>query len=225
MRVSSISVSISTLLPGLCNFAVPFPPDPTNGLCSLPDRQTSGNYFAYRSVQIHNISCGASDAPGSDLPHTITRYWVYSSTKLAFHFEPTKMFCIVRYQHLEDKSAGLALKYLYMMETERKMIHRVGRSPSPSLSFCLSFSLFLPTSLFFFFLSLSLYLSLSVFLHLSFKYLSICERKNTSLLYSSECKHFIARPLLLQPSDQKVDPSEGCFGCHKTHFLVKNAFS
>ena len=23
----------------------------------------------------------------------------------------------------------------------------------------------------------------------------------------------------------KVDPSEGCFGCHKTHFLVKNAFS
>jgi len=27
------------------------------------------------------------------------------------------------------------------------------------------------------------------------------------------------------PFHQKVDPSEGCFGCHKTHFLVKNAFS
>ena len=61
-------------------------PDPTNYLCSLPDCQISRNCFACRVAQICKIVCGVSDAPGSDLPHKIIRYWFYYPTRLAILF-------------------------------------------------------------------------------------------------------------------------------------------
>ena len=39
------------------------------------------------------------------------------------------------------------------------------------------------------------------------------------------CPVWYSKCWVNDPFFQKVDPSEVCFGCHRRHFLVKNAFS
>jgi len=63
------------------------PPDPIHVVCSLPDCQISGNCLSYRPVQILKMLFRGSNAPESDLPQKIKRYWIYWSTWLASSFQ------------------------------------------------------------------------------------------------------------------------------------------
>jgi len=64
------------------------PPDPINYLCSLTGVCISQKCFIYRSVQKFQMVFQGLYAPGSDPPHKIMRYWLYSSTLLSRWFPP-----------------------------------------------------------------------------------------------------------------------------------------
>ena len=59
------------------------PTDPINYLCSLTGMCISEKYFSYCSVQTFKMLFQALNAPGSDPPHKIMRYWFYFSTLLS----------------------------------------------------------------------------------------------------------------------------------------------
>jgi len=88
----------------------------------LPDFRVL--FYSLFSNNIRMCS-GGQNAPGSDSPHKITRYWFYYSTVLSHSFPPdqngqAEMFCTSYVPTPKGQIAGPALKFFYM-------IHRGGR--------------------------------------------------------------------------------------------------